>query len=737
MPRLPWTQCLACIICGGMIPLCQGHLRFDATALRKNPVGRVVGLLEDMETQIEVDAKKDEEAYEKMVCWCTGTKKAKALAIEEGEARINQLSSDIDQAVALSARIGPELEALKNEVERNNGALRQATAIRSKQVKEYEAESEDLEGSIAALKQAMNTLDNKEGSSASAPAPAGTSMLQVSSQSVMTVLQHALATRPKLLDSILQSARQNISFLQGTPGSGSAGTEEIRGAMTGMLASFRQNLGEMAEEERNNQNAYAKLVKAKQEELKTGNAQIVVKDKEKAATDEQLAYDKKDKKTALNNLNSDKKFLASVNRRCAKNELHWDRRQKERREEVQAVNEAIHVLEGGGGSDADAASSAAAPVGGSDLDAAAPAVASVDSDAAAPAPAAQSFLQKSQLRRSRREQAARVLTSLAFWRQDARLSALALRARTDSLAEVMKAIDGMIAELKKQKRGELEKNDFCTLKLHQNKMQQDKNEQQQQDVELLLEHLSEKTKKASGEKAELENEISDMKKELMKAAEEREDQNKAFQLSVSDQRETQRLLKAALKVLKGYYTSSGSFLQESHDMSRIIAVEDQNSDDDSSPDLGAPRGIDPYEKSSGSKGVMALLEFIIEQSKVAEQDAIKDESESQSDYESTVGDTTKSIEDKEKEVQNRKVVLGKAEGDTADANTDSTNIVEARKELLKTAGTLHGDCDFLLKNFQMRQKAFDDETSALIEAKGLMSGISGAPLSSAPAPAAA
>lgn len=724
MSRLPWTYCLAAVLCGNMIPLCQGHLRFDATALRKNPITRVVGLLEDMEKQIEVDAKKDEEAYEKMVCWCTGTKKKKALAIDEGAARINTLSSEIEQGIALSARLGPELEALKKEVERNNGALREAAAIRAKQVKEYAAESEDLKGSIAALKQAMKTLDNKEGSSASAPAPAGSSMLQISSQSVMTVLKQALAQRPKLLNSILQSARQNKSFLQGTPGQGSAGTEEVRDTMTGMLSTFEKNLGEMDEEEKNNKYAYAKLVKAKQEELKTGNAQIVVKDKEKAATDEQLAYDKKDKKTAIKNWNSDKKFLAAVNERCAKNEVHWDRRQKERREEVQAVNEAINVLEAGGGrgSDEDAAAPAAAPAGGSDSDdSAAPAAAS---DAAAPAPAAQSFLQKSQLRRSSREQAARLLTSLAFRRQDARLSALALQARTDSLAEVTKAIDGMIAELKKQKAGELKKNDFCTLKLHQNKMQQEKKERQREDVVLLLEHLSEKMKKASGEKADLENEISDMKKELMKAAEEREDQNKAFQLSVSDQRETQRLLKAALKVLRGYYASSGSFIQ----------VEE---DESSSPDLGAPRGIDPYEKSSGSKGVMALLEFIIEQSKVAEQDAVKDESDSQSDYESTVKETTENIEDKEKEVKNKKVILGKAEGDTADANTDRSNIMEAKKGLLKAAGTLHGDCDFLLKNFQMRQKAFDDETSALIEAKGLMSGISGAPLSSAPAPAAA
>jgi len=454
----------------------------------------------------------------------------------------------------------------------------------------------------------------------------------------------------------------------------------------------------MTQEEKSNKVTFVKLKKAKTEELQGGNAQIVVKEKEKAATDEKLAYDRKDKKATIKNWNNDKKFLAAVTARCTKNELEWDTRQKERREEIQAINEATNVLEGG-----------------------------VDLDGAAPAPApAPSFLQRGQLRMSRRQKAARVLSTLATRRQDSRLSALAMRARIDSLTEVTRAVDGMIKELKEQKRDELKKNDFCTSKLHQNKMQQEKNDRLKQDIDILLDNLAETTKKASGEKKELEGEIAEMKKELLKAAEEREGQNKAFQLSINDQRQTQRLLGAALKVLADYYKSKGSFMQQS-------ATPEEGAARDMSI---APSGpAQKYEKSSGAKGVMQLLEFIIEQSKAAEQEAIKDESEAQTDYESTVADTTESIGQKEKEIQNRKVVLSKAEGNTADAKIDETNIMEAKKALVKSAGTLHSDCDFLLKNFQMRQEAFDDEVSALIEAKGLMSGISGAALGSSPAPA--
>lgn len=690
---------------GTLVSLAHGHLRFDTAAARKNPITRVVGLLEDMEKEIEVDGKKDEEAYEKVVCWCTSTKKARTLAIEEGTARIDTLTSEIEQGIALSARLGPEIEALKKEVVRNSGALRQAVTIREKQEKEYMAETEDLRGSISALKQAMLVIGKEAGGPAPGPAPApAPSMLQLSSTSMSSALRHALGHRPKLLNEILSrvAGGKGKSFLQGGYDPGAA-SDEVRGMLTGMLTSFSDNLQEMIEEEKNNKAAFEKLRKAKTEELEGGNAQVVVKEKEKAASDEKLAYDRKDKKTAIKNWNGDKKFLAAVDARCTKNELEWDTRQKERREEIQAINEATNVLEGG-----------------------------VNLDAApAPAPAP-SFLQSSQLRMSRRQRAARVLSTLATRQQDSRLSALAMRAKIDSLSEVTRAIDGMIKELKQQKRGELEKNDFCTSKLHQNQMEQDKKDRQKQDVDILLETLAETTNKASSEKKELQSEIEEMKKEMMKAAEDREGQNKAFQLSINDQRETQRLLQAALKVLTDYYDSKGSFLQES--TAPAVAPEEGGT-----PELSiAPSGpAKTYEKSSGAKGVIQLLEFIIQQSKAAEQEAIKDESEAQTGYEVIVADTTESIKDKEKDIQGRNEVLSKTEEDTADAKVDDTNIVDAKKALVESAGTLHSDCDFLLKNFQVRQEAFDDEVSALIEAKGLMSGISGTSLSSSPAPAPA
>ena len=115
----------------------------------------------------------------------------------------------------------------------------------------------------------------------------------------------------------------------------------------------------------------------------------------------------------------------------------------------------------------------------------------------------------------------------------------------------------------------MKKRDFCKEQLADNKLQQEKQERKKEDVGILLETLEEKIKKATAEKDEILGEIDTLNTELAKAAQEREEQNKAFQTGVDDQRETQKLLKGALKVLSDYYSKAS--LLELSDTSEDLA----------------------------------------------------------------------------------------------------------------------------------------------------------------------
>merc|ERR1719240_383498 len=108
-------------------------LTFDAAAAKNRPVSKVITLLKDMMAQMEKEAEEDEEIYEKMACWCETNDKEKTKAIADAEARIEDLTTSIEELVAASARLNTEIKNLEKEIAANQAALDKATAIRQKE----------------------------------------------------------------------------------------------------------------------------------------------------------------------------------------------------------------------------------------------------------------------------------------------------------------------------------------------------------------------------------------------------------------------------------------------------------------------------------------------------------------------------------------------------------------------------------------------------------------------------
>merc|ERR1719215_1056203 len=104
----------------------------------------------------------------------------------------------------------------------------------------------------------------------------------------------------------------------------------------------------------------------------------------------------------------------------------------------------------------------------------------------------------------------------------------------------------MISQLLKEKEDEIKHKDFCVDEFNTNQLQTEKKDREKQDLIAKIEDL-EMTIKALTEAIEtLKAEIAEMQVQLKRAGEDREKQNKEFQMTVADQRETQKLLKAAL-----------------------------------------------------------------------------------------------------------------------------------------------------------------------------------------------
>merc|ERR1719262_666459 len=135
-----------------------------------------------------------------------------------------------------------------------------------------------------------------------------------------------------------------------------------------------------------------------------------------------------------------------------------------------------------------------------------------------------------------------------------------------------------------------------------------------------------------------------------------------------------------------------------------------------------PPGFKKYEKSSGAGGVMGMLQQIINDAKTLEKEAINAETDAQKAYESYVKDTNNSIEEKNRDITNKTEEKAGAEADLTAANEAKETAMNEAQQLSNEAADLHKSCDFVLKNFDIRQTARDQEVKALRQAKAILSG---------------
>jgi len=278
----------------------------------------------------------------------------------------------------------------------------------------------------------------------------------------------------------------------------------------------------------------------------------------------------------------------------------------------------------------------------------------------------------------------------------------------DAFTRVKKAIDDMVAQLLKEKEDEIKHKDFCVEEFNTNELQTEKKERAKQDLTAKIEDLELTIKSLTEAIDTLKAEIAEMQVQLKRAGEDREKENKEFQMTVADQRATQKLLAQALNVLKGFYDKKAK------------AVLVQQSQEPAGPP--PPPGFKEYKKSSAAGGVMGMIQQIINDAKAMEAEAIKSEEDAQKAYEEFVKDTNASIEEKSKDIINKSELKAKAEGEKTEAEEEKENTMLTLEQLSNENADLHKSCDFTLKNFEIRQTARDEEIEALKQAKAILSG---------------
>merc|ERR1711933_435745 len=280
-------------------------------------------------------------------------------------------------------------------------------------------------------------------------------------------------------------------------------------------------------EEMENQKAYEDLKAAKEAEIAAGQEQIDKKTSELADTHEKNAAAKEDIEDTKKSLSADEEFLMMLKEKCSMTDKEWEERQKTRQLEMEAVSKALAVLSGDDAHD-------------------------LFTRTFNPA------LLQTAATMMNRQRASELLSQVAHKFNSPRLAALAYRVRLDAFTRVKKAIDDMVAQLLKEKADEIKHKDFCVDEFNTNQLQTEKKEREKKDLIAKIEDLTMSIETLTMDIDTLKSEIAEMQVQLKRAGEDREKENKEFQMTVSDQRATQKLLTAALNILKGFYAKKAA-----------------------------------------------------------------------------------------------------------------------------------------------------------------------------------
>merc|ERR1719270_2599167 len=211
---------------------------------------------------------------------------------------------------------------------------------------------------------------------------------------------------------------------------------------------------------------------------------------------------------------------------------------------------------------------------------------------------------------------------------------------------------------------------------------------------------------------ELKADVKAMEISLKEAGEERKAANELFQVSVSDQRAVINILNKANKRLMDFYSASLVQVNQHYQQTPGAA---------SSAPPPSPKAAG-YAKSVGAGGALQLLATVIKDAEVVEVELTTTEQKSQKDYGQFVQDATNSIEADRSSIETKTGEVAETKAALSETEKEQLLNQDELDKLNKLLKGHHAECDYVMKYFDIRQEARQEEMDAIKDAKAILSG---------------
>merc|ERR1719343_5921 len=668
-----------------------------------NPIRKVVTMLQNMVKKVEAEGEKEKELFEKYMCYCKTSGGDLAKSISDAGTKMPELEADIKEKTAKKAQLDEDIKQHQVDRAAAKEAMASATTLRTKEAAAYEKESSEDSANIAAVEKATAAIEKGMGGA---------------------FLQTATA---KVVQQLAEKRHEEdlVSFLSGTQEYAPAS-----GQITGILKTMHDEMTADYNEEKTAEaaaiKAYDELMAAQTKEVNALSKAIEVKMTRVGDLGVAIAQMKNDLGDTAEALVEDKKFLADLEKNCETKSAEWETIVKTRNEELLALSDTIKVL-----NDDDALELFKKTLPG----------------------ASASFVQMTVNSVAARARALAVIQNAMqaskFDRHHLDFIALAVQGKKIGFEKVIGMIDEMVATLKTEQQDDDHKKEYCAKEFDLADDKKKSLEKSIADLETAIEDTKEGISTTEADIAALEKTIKALDKSVADATEQRKEENEDFTELMASDAAAKELLSLAKNRLNKFYNPKLYKPAPKTELSAETRIEASISGTE--PPTEAPGGIagtgvtvfaqvsartqgevapppppeavPAYTKKSGENtGVIAMLDLLIKDLDKEMTEGTTGEKEAQKDYETMMADSA------EKRTQDSKSLAGKvatkAVTEVALQEHESAAKAAAAEHMatLEYEASLHAECDWLLKYFEVRKEARAGEVDSLKRAKDVLSG---------------
>jgi len=671
----------------------------EAMENKVNPIRKVVTMLQMMQNKVTAEGKKAEEIFDKFMCYCDNADTLLAGAITTAENKIPQLEAAVGKDVELKKQLETDVKNHKADREAAKGAIAEATALREKEATDFAKVSGDLKTNIAALAKAIPAIEKGMGSG----------FLQTTSATVVRQLS---------IDMDMSNVdRQMLASFLGSKSGYAPASGEIVGILKTMNDEMVQNLADTTTAEESAIAAFEGLKTAKGKEINALSKSIEEKMTRIGDIAVKVAEMGNELEDTKEDLEESKKFLAQLDENCAAKKKEWAAYQKMQGEELLALADTIKIL-----NDDDALELFKKTLPGS---------------------SASSFLQ---IQVSAQTVMRSAMTALSNNRRgsDPRVDLIevALRGGKVGFEKIIKLIDELTAKLKDEQAEDDKKKEWCEAEFDKTEDTKKVLEQDKSDLETSISDAEESITNLKAEIEALDDGIRALDKEVADATATRKEENEEFASTFAANAAAVDLLKFAKNRLNKFYNpklykppakrelsedeqitlNMGGTLAPTAAPGGIAGTGIGLDQQGAAPPPPPAANIAYKTKGEESSGVIQMIDNLVNDVEKENQVMKLEEEDAQDDYEKFMTDA------KEKRAADSKS-MSDAEGALADTDeqmvTDRGTLKNKETELMETdkyLSTLHADCDFLIKYYDMRKEARTGEIDAMGKAKDVLNG---------------